>query len=59
MSKLRRTEKIMRAWDNVHGGVLPPKLVAAARGEEVGYMHKMEIWSVVPTTQCWGKAPTQ
>ena len=49
------------AWDDVHGGSLPIKLVIEARGEEVEYMTQRSIWSLRPIAECWqttGKAPT-
>jgi len=53
-------EDMIKAWDDVHGGELPFKLVMEARGEEVGYMQDRGIWEVVPVTRCWkvtGKGP--
>ena len=33
----REEESEMEAWDDVHGGALPPDKVNAARAEEVGF----------------------
>ena len=43
------------AWDDVHGGVLPIELVREARQEEVGYMNKRGIWTVVSRDECYKK----
>ena len=48
------------AWDDVHGGDLPVKLVREARLEEVGYMVGRNIWEERSVEECWkvtGKAP--
>ena len=53
-------EQMEEAWDDVSGAQLDPKAVRAARGEEVDYIHKMNLYTKVPTDDCYkrtGKAP--
>ena len=60
LKSMNEEEENAGAWDDVHGGDLPPEEVAAARNEEVGYMKKRGIWHEVPIQECWnetGKAP--
>ena len=48
------------AWDDVKDAELDVKQVRIAREEEVGYMEKRNIWTIVPETDCWemlGKPP--
>ena len=49
-------------WDDVKGGWLDPKLVTAARREEVEYVRKHDVYVRVPRAQCWaetGRAPVK
>ena len=53
-------EEEVGAWDDVHRGVLPSKMVEEARKEEIGFMQGRNIWSLRPIEDCWqdtGKAP--
>ena len=48
------------AWDDVSGAALDPKGVRKAREEEIQYVKKMNLYTKVPTTECYartGKAP--
>ena len=40
-------------WDDVNGGWLPPHLVIAARGEELGWVHERKVYEEVDEEQCW------
>ena len=51
-------ESLSSAWDDVHGGVLPYDAVKAARMEEVSYMQKRGIWTVVSVSECMGMGKT-
>ena len=53
-------ETLEVAWDGVSGAELDPKLVKKARAEEVEYVHKMNLYDKVPTSECYqktGRAP--
>ena len=39
-----------QAWDDVSGAELGPEMVRTARGEEVAYIRKMNLYTKVPTT---------
>ena len=53
-------EELEEAWDDVLGACLEPKAVRAARMEEVEYIHKVNLYTKVPVTECrakTGKSP--
>ena len=53
-------EELEEAWDDVSGAQLEPKVARAARMEEVEYIHKMNVYTKVPVTECrnkTGKSP--
>ena len=52
---IEEEEEEVGAWDDVHGGDLPIGKVREARKEEVGFMQTRNIWSEVPTKECWDK----
>jgi hypothetical protein len=43
------------AYDDVHGGIYPLKLVKEARMEEITFMESRGIWSEVSESDCWEK----
>lgn len=43
-----------QAWDDVTGVELDPSTVRTARGEEVAYIRKMDLYTKVPVSECWG-----
>ena len=50
----------IECWDDVNGGWLDKKMVEKARDEEVGYMHKHDIYGKVLISEAYentGKAP--
>ena len=47
-------------WDESTGEALPPKLVEAARWEEIEFMRRWQVWDEVPIAECLqrtGKRP--
>ena len=44
-------EALMEAWDDVPGKELDPKKVAAARQEEVAYIHQSKLYTKVPRSK--------
>lgn len=47
------SEQLEEAWDDVSGAQLNPKAARAARNEEIEYIHKMKLYSKVPTSLCY------
>ena len=53
-------ELLEEAWDDVSRAKLNPSEVRKARTEEVEYIHKIDLYTKVPITECYkktGKAP--
>ena len=53
-------DQMEEAWDDVSGAQLDPQAVKLTRKEEIDYIHKMNLYTKVPTTQCHqktGKSP--
>ena len=43
-------------YDQVSGQLLDPKLVAKARADELGYVHRYHVYTKVPVQQCLDRA---
>ena len=43
-------EEMQQAWDDVSGAELNPGMVKTARGEEVAYIRKMDLYTKVPAS---------
>ena len=49
-------------WDDISGKELDPKLVRAARAEELKVVDEMGVWALKPIAKCFaktGKKPTK
>lgn len=44
-----------QAWDDVTWAELDPSKVKTARGEEVAYITKMNLYTKIQLSECWGK----
>ena len=49
-------EQLQEAWDDVSGAQLDPKAVKSARREEIEYIHKMDLYTKVPVSECYKRA---
>ena len=45
--------QLEEAWDDVSGAQLDPKEVRRSRMEEIDYIHKMNVYTKVPISQCY------
>ena len=45
-------DELETAWDDVSGAELDPKMVKAARQEEIEYVRKMHLYDKVPISEC-------
>ena len=57
---MRATAQGLTAWDDISGQQLEPKLMVAARKEEIKYFREMGVYDKVDVSEAWtetGNAP--
>ena len=49
-------DQLEEVWDDVSGAQLDPNVVKLARQEEIGYIHKMKLYTKVPVAECYERS---